>query len=488
MSRSVKTPHSVIAAVKDDAAFKAVALRKRNDCVEVLWAKSMPVAEGSWEHFAAECGLKSGARSARHDGQGTETSVIGLDSTAVAFYRIGAPSVGHEETAAIVRMQAESLLPLPASQIEVAWRTMPSTNGSADVTIAAARRDFLHRFAGEVRPFAPQAIVPACEGTARTWHELFGERERQALIVSIGALHTQVCLVVNGTVANSAVLDTGMIDLAPVGAGGDGPAETLGIIERFAQDMRTVLVSFGWIETAPWPMFVLSDGDDGIDRIVEALDQAGVKTRVSVPRPQTLGMPVGLTPADLYRYREPLGLGLMTLDGATQSLDLFGAIHAAEREKRARSAWYSTTLAAIAAVIMLVAFIATSYTVDVLSEKRLTALVDQPEFKEASERQTLLRTVARYRPDLLGLLTDIGAGENDGVILDGLHFKKGQAVTVTGQADKQEQMWQFQANLRDHKSIKDVDITNTSTDSKTKKIKFTMVFHYKNFSKKEAAL
>lgn len=488
MSRSVKTPNSVIAAVRDEAAFKAVALRKRNDCVEVLWAKSMPAGEGSWEQFAAECGLKASAKSTRHDGHGGESAVIGLDSTAVAFYRIDAPNVGHEETAAIVRMQAESLLPLPASQIEVAWRTMPSTNGSADVTIAAVRRDFLQRFAGEVGPFSPQAIVPACEGTARTWHELFGDRQRQALIVSIGKQHTQVCLVVNGTVANSAVLDTGMIHLAPVGAGGDGGYEAAGPIERFAQDMRTVLTSFGWIESAPWPVFVLSDGNDGVDRIVDALGQAGVQARVSVPRPQTLGMPVGLAPADLYSYREPLGLGLMTLDGGAQSLDLYGAIHAAERRKKARSSWYSTTLAAIAALIMLAVFIATSYTVDVLSEKRLTALVDQPEFKEASERQTLLRTVARYRADLLGLLTDIGAGENDGVILEGLHFKKGQPVTVTGQADKQEQMWKFQANLRDHRNITDVEITSTSTDSKTKKIKFTMVFDYRNFSKRTAAL
>ncbi len=488
MSRSVKIPNSVIAAVRDEAAFKAVALRKRSDYIEVLWTKSMPADDGSWEQFATECGLKASARSARHDGHATDLAVIGLDPTAVAFYRIDAPNVGHEETAAIVRMQAESLLPLPASQIEVAWRTTPSTNGSADVTIAAVRRDLLHRFAGEVGPFAPQAIVPACEGTARTWHELFGERQRQALIVSVGNHHTQVCLVVNGAVANSAVLDTGMIDLAPLEGDSDGAYKSRGIIERFAQDMRTALTSFGWIESAPWPMFLLSDGNDGIDRIVDALGQAGVQAQVSIPRPQTLGMPVGLTPADLYVYREPLGLGLMTLDGATQSLDLYGAIHAAERRKKARSTWYSTTLAAIAALVMLVAFIATSYTVDVLSEKRLTALVNQPEFKEASERQTLVRTVARYRADLLGLLTDIGAGENDGVILEGLHFKKGQQVTVTGQADKQEQMWKFQANLRDHRNIKDVEITSTSTDSKTKKIKFTMVFDYKNFSKRTAAL
>jgi hypothetical protein len=488
MSRSAKTAHSVIAAVRDDAAFRAVALRKRSDCFEVLWARSMPVEEGNWPAFAAVCGLSAASKPAARPVQGGEVSVVGVDSTAVAFYRIAAPNVGRDETAAIVRMQAESLLPLPASQIEVAWRTLPSANGTADVTIAAARRDFLHRFAEEVRAFGPHAIVPACEGTARTWHEMFGERERQALIVSIGVRHTQVCLVLNGSVANSAVLDIGMADLSAVAEDNGDRPEAAEVIERFAQDMHTVLTAFGWSESTSWPIFLLSDGADGVDRIVAALDGAGLTTKVSVPRPQTLGSTVGLTPVDLHRYREPLGLGLMTLDGPAAGLDLFGAIRRAEREKKVRSAWYSTTLAAVIAAVMLLVFVAASVAVDFASEKRLTALVGRPQFKEASERQTLLRTGARYRPDVLGLLAEISAGENPGVILDGFPFRKGQAVTLTGQADNAEQMWKFQTYLLGHKGIEDVTITNTSSDSKTKKIRFTMVFDYKNFTKKGAEL
>jgi hypothetical protein len=137
---------------------------------------------------------------------------------------------------------------------------------------------------------------------------------------------------------------------------------------------------------------------------------------------------------------------------------------------------------------MLLVFVAASVAVDFASEKRLTALVGRPQFKEASERQTLLRTGARYRPDVLGLLAEISAGENPGVILDGFPFRKGQAVTLTGQADNAEQMWKFQTYLLGHKGIEDVTITNTSSDSKTKKIRFTMVFDYKNFTKKGAEL
>jgi hypothetical protein len=72
--------------------------------------------------------------------------------------------------------------------------------------------------------------------------------------------------------------------------------------------------------------------------------------------------------------------------------------------------------------------------------------------------------------------------------VDAFHFRKGQAVTVTGQADNAEQMWVFQANLLGRKGIDDVTITNTSSDARTRKIRFTMVFHYRNFTKKGAEL
>jgi Tfp pilus assembly protein PilN len=104
------------------------------------------------------------------------------------------------------------------------------------------------------------------------------------------------------------------------------------------------------------------------------------------------------------------------------------------------------------------------------------------------QQQAVVKTVARHRPDILDLLTEINAGQSDGVSLDSLHFKKGQVVSVTGQAGNMEQMWKFQANLREQKGIKSAEISNATPDTKTKKIKFTMTFHYKEFTKKEAAL
>jgi len=292
----------------------------------------------------------------------------------------------------------------------------------------------------------------------------------------------------HGYVTNAAVLDVGMDNLAMAASEPVESPEGAKVIERFAQDMRAVLESFAWTGSPAWPMLVLSDGSEPIAQVVEALNQAGLNAKTSIPKAEVLGMPTGLEAQGFYEYRAPLGLALMALDGATETLDLFERMTEVAHEKKAKSAWYSTTLAAVVAIVMLVVFIATWCAVDVISEKRLGELVSQPEFEEARQRQILLKTVARHRPDLLALLTDVNEGQNDGIVLDSLHFKKGQTVSLAGQAGNMEQMWKFQENLRQRKGIKNVVISNSAKDAKSKKIKFTIVFHYKNFTKKEAVL
>ena len=66
--------------------------------------------------------------------------------------------------------------------------------------------------------------------------------------------------------------------------------------------------------------------------------------------------------------------------------------------------------------------------------------------------------------------------------------QKGQAVTITGQAGNTEQMWAYEKNLREQKDLTNVTIVNPTRDSKTKKIRFTITFAYKTFSRKDAAL
>jgi len=487
MSKSPKTPLSVIAAVKDDTQFKAVELRAQDGEVEILWAKAIRSEDSTWSGFAVECGLAAKgltqAKSLRKDA----TTIVGLDSTGVAFYRITAPAVSEEETAAIVRMQVESLLPLPPEQIEVAWRTSPSTDGKMDVTMAAARCDHLERFLDGIRDFRPRNILLSCEGMAHAWQSLFVEQERQAAVVSIGERNTQICLVQAGRVVHAAVLDLGMSDLASAGEYA-APVETTEAMERFAQDMRTILDSFGWEVSALWPIFVLSDGSEEIDRVVASLIAAGLLARTSLPSAQELNAPPDFEMRDIYQYRTPLGLALLAMKEPSERLDLFRGILQEQPETSAMRARHSVILAAAVAVFMLIALIATSYVVDRSRDKHYTKLLAQTDLEQARQRQDLLKTVAQNRPDLLQLLTDINGGQNNGIVLDSLHFKKGQPISLTGQADNEEQLWNFQKNLRGRKGIEGPEISNVSQDSKTKKVRFTITFQYKGYTKKGAVL
>ncbi|MBN2128709.1 MAG: hypothetical protein JW741_04405 [Sedimentisphaerales bacterium] len=487
MSEGAKTLHTAIAAARDDTDFKAVKLRKAGGRMEVLWTKRMPEEDGSWGEFTAQCGFTGDAGAQKKARDKHTASVVGLDSTAVAFYRLTTPAVAKEETEAIVRMQAESVLPLEPEQIAVAWRTMPSTNGEVNITLAAARRDHLFAFARSVRNFGSPDVYLSCEGAVKAWQRFFTEVESEAVLISVGRRDTQVCLIRAGLVAHTAVFPTGLQDLTAVDEQGtvSEPAE---LTERFTQDVRSAIESFHGDRSVGLPILILSDGSEEIDRIVASLHAGGLPAKPSLPKSQALELPADCEWQDLYKYRVPLGLALMALESPSQALNLFVDMNEQEQARKTRSAQRSVRLAAVLAAIMLVALVVAAYVVDVASEKRLSSLVNQPQFEKIREQEKLLKTVARHRPDPLALLKEINGGDAGGIVLDSFHFKKGQRVTLVGRADNEERMWAFQKHLRGQKGMEEVEISTAIPDSKTKKIKFTINFHYRQFTKKAAVL
>jgi hypothetical protein len=137
---------------------------------------------------------------------------------------------------------------------------------------------------------------------------------------------------------------------------------------------------------------------------------------------------------------------------------------------------------------MLVLLLMVAYAVDVASpgaiEKRLNSAGANTDIGMLIQRQKLIKSVAKQRPDLLELLNKINAGDNKGIMLDKLDFKKGRLASISGQTKDAEQMYKFQRSLLAIKGITDVKILNPSRDNKTKKLKFTMTFHYWKFTKR----
>ena len=70
-------------------------------------------------------------------------------------------------------MQAESRLPLPADQMELAWRTDKTKGDQLEITIAAARRQQVQNFVNKIVSFKPTNIYLDCEGIVKIWKEIF---------------------------------------------------------------------------------------------------------------------------------------------------------------------------------------------------------------------------------------------------------------------------------------------------------------------------
>jgi hypothetical protein len=465
---------------KADNTLRTVELRKRNGVFEVLWTKSSESADTDWRVFAAECGLSIGP-TAYADTDGGRMVVVGFDSTAMAFYRMSMPAVAEQELAAIVKLQAETRLPLGAEQMELAWRAGQIQNGQIGVTVAAARRTQLQAFVENVQSLRPARILLDCEGIVKVWRAFFSGNEGNAVIVSAGLQNTQVCLAEDGRLSNAVVLDMGTADFAA----GEAEQQTE-TFQRFTQDMSSVLELFGYTQSNELPVFVLSDGSADYVSIVSSLRSAGLNARVALPdtnRLRTRGKP-GVE--GIYEYRVPIGLGLMAFEAGADELNVFERLYSPSGREVKRHWLYSPQIAGAIAAAMLVLLVIVSYAVDVASpgaiEERLRTSGSEADINQLMQRQKLIKTVATQRPDLLDLLSEVNASGDKGIKLASFNFKKGQRVSISGQAPGNEQLYKFEKSLEDKKSIRDVRRT-ANKDAKSKKLTFTMTFHYKNFTK-----
>jgi len=260
-------------------------------------------------------------------------------------------------------------------------------------------------------------------------------------------------------------------------------------IERFIQDIRSALESFGYAKPKKLPIFVLSDGNKAVESIVSCLESAQLNATASLPQVDKITEQREFGIEQLYEYRVPIGLALMALQTPVEGLNLFENLYSPAWREEKKSALYSLKIAGLSAAIMLVVFVIVSYAVDIVSpnaiQKRLTAADSNADINLLMQRQKLIKAVALERPNLLELLKLVNEGGDGRVKLDSFYFKKGQLVSVTGQAQNSDQLYDFQETLLKKNGIKDVKIQSTSRDIKSKKIKFTLTFHYKNFTRKK---
>jgi len=487
MNRNVEMTepeHSIVAIAKNDGILRAVELRRQAGAVEVVWAKSSAGEDAKWENFAQSCGLLSGSQD-RSKLNGRKTVVAGFESAGVAFYQMDVPAVEDAELGPIVRIQAESRLPLPAEQMELAWRKGRSQNGQLSVTMAAARKDRLQGFVEQVLSLKPAKIMLDCEAVIKVWTKVFGGHEKNAVIISTGEHTTQICLAEDGRLDNAIMLDIGKDEFSGRG-GKEGLFEE--VSERFVQDVRSVLTLFGCPDASQVAIVVLSDGGKATKKMVASLRASGLDAKIATPQAGVFDSAAGLDDEGVYDYRVPIGLGLVALDGLEGQLDVFERLYSPTAQKEKVRWLYSPRVTGAIAAAMLVLLLAVSYFVDLATpgalERRLKASLSDTDLQQLIEKQKLIKLVAQERPDLLELLKLVNDSGQQGVKLDSFHFKKGQLVIIAGEVQNSDQLYKFQETLLGNKNVKNVEIQNAAPDAKGGKVTFTVNFRYKNFSDK----
>jgi hypothetical protein len=386
-----------------------------------------------------------------------EPVIIVAESRGAVFYRIDIPPVRDGQVDSVVKMQAETLLPLPGSEMQACWRVDKAAVGKRSVTIAAGRTEGLRAYTRAARRLGASKILLDYEGVVRAWRELFGGTYDKTVVINIAESGTGVVLAENGRLSSAVTLDAGQEALS-------GQVDWRSTAELFVHDLRNALELFDLADDADVKVVVLSQEKSSEETVSE----------------------------DIVEYIGSIGAAILALEPESEELNLFEDLYSAERADRASQAPGSLKRPFVITAAMVVLFVLISYALDKTSlahlRKHIYSASGNPGAINAAamiEQQQMRKIVATQRPDMLDLLTKISESNPDGMILDMITFKKRRAVTIDGSCKSYDQLYEFQKKLGEQSGIKEVKIQNSAVDKNKKgKVGFKMTFHYKNFTRK----
>ena len=471
---------TAVGLARADEKLLGVRLGREGDGFRLLARQQGDMAQTSWQAMCRElCATDAGEDS----GVRKTPAVIGFDTSSVTFYRITAPIVPDEQMSELVRLQTESLLPLPLEQVQFAWRTGPQQDGKAPVTIVAARTARLERFVEQIAACRCEKVVLDAEAVVTAWRELFAGDDGNSVVVHIGRANTHVCFAERGRLAFAVTTDIGREDLS-------GGAEDAGQnLERLAQDIQSALDVFAGAAGGELPIFVLSDGSQAIGETVASLRRLHLNAREATLQRRVLRAETDISDPEVCEYVICIGLAIMAMQEDGRELGIFDKVYTSGAEpKKTRRLLSLKWSGALAASVLLV-FLAVLYMLDVAELRRLKRnaqeLQADTSFDAVVRSQSARKVIAARRFDSLDLLGSINAARPEGVLLNSVTYKKGQPVSITGEAPGPEKLYEFQEALQKGSGLSAVRLLNATFDEKAKKHKFTMSFNYKGFSKKQ---
>ena len=474
-SLSKKTEYNdiTIGLFRQDDVFKAVAVKKSGDNFELLWHKKAPTAQTDWGQFYKQIISSAQAEQA-------PPLVLGYDSGNVVFYNIQVPSVKVSQIDMIVKMQAETLLPLPVEQMRLDWSLNKSDDNNNSVTIAAARKSELAEFAQSAGVLRPNQILLDCSALAKSWNTFFASDYPQpkTLLIYATADKTQICLLESGRLSRKTTLTYKIEQIFN--------PDTAAM---FINDLRDTLDNFGYTANGAG-VFILTEDKTTVENLIAVLSQYQINAQKPLPNDELLDSFEGLSSELLAEFIVPIGLCLIGFETKSESLDLFEHTYQSPRQKSGMSelsSWFRkfSIIAAVLLIVLVLVCFASDKIKLIQMEKYFSNTDPNSNIAELVEKQKLRKKIAARRPSILDLLTKINEKRDEKLLLDNIIFRKGQRVSIAGQAKDSAELAKFAESLAKQNGISEVRIQKQSFDDKQKILKFVTTFHYKNFTKKK---
>ena len=400
---------------------------------------------------------------------GSVTVAAGVDSSGIRFLNIRIPAVDESQQYPLIQTQAEAILPLSAEQTALAWRTERNSNGLF-CRVAAARKELLTPvLAGTERV---QAVSPEAVGLVMAWKHFGGTVKQPCILLHRRKHDFLAAMLKDGRLLQSAVIDADGADLQ------NGlPAGLL------LQDILTEIEQMEAEFSQKLPLFILSENaqDNFLNALCTQIQSPDRKTEIS-PLENLSKQTIGLESLEAF------GLALAAINA--QQIDYnFRRVETLNQPKEIDINARTKLRKAIAVTIALLALVlGTSYW-SMKKEVKLLNRVMAASHEELTVRQVLAEqayreTVARARPDIVDLFQRIQKCQGD-ILLDTFEFEKGKPAKITATGNSYDATYQFQKELESQNKnvITNVRLLEPRLDQKGNKVKFTVTFHYRNFSK-----
>jgi hypothetical protein len=227
------------------------------------------------------------------------------------------------------------------------------------------------------------------------------------------------------------------------------------------------------------PLFILSENpkDDFLNHLCEQIQNLGWESKV-VCLKQDCGI-IAI---------EALGLALAGKTEKRLDYDFRQADQFDQLEQTNAKTGTQFRKAIVITIGLLILALGTSYwkvkkEVSLL-DKVMSVSYEDLTVQQVLKEQSYRKTIARARPDIMDLFERIQKCRK-GIILDTFEFEKGKPVKITATAPSYDAAYQFQKELEVQNKgiIKSTRLLDPRMDAKGKVIRFTVTFHYRNFSK-----